>query len=240
MIRAEARKILATRRTMIVLVIALLAVVAVGTAGTVDSAADNVFNRDEETVHDVLSGAAGTTVFFALVLGLLIVTWEYHHRTMTHTLLAAPRRERVLGAKAVAALVCGVLFAAAAALLALIIALPWLGAGSELGGQDLWTGVGRVFLGSASWGVLGIAVGAIVGSQVGAIVSSLLWLLVAEPILTVVPRDVAQFLPAHAMQALLGFDTDVLSTGAGIGLTAGYLALFSALGIVVTLRRDIV
>jgi ABC-2 type transport system permease protein len=240
LIRSEARKIAATRRTMIVLGLALLAIVAVGTAGTVESAADDPFDHDRRAIHDVLSGAAGTAVFFALIVGVLIVTWEYHHRTMTHTLLGAPRRERVLGAKAVAGLACGLGFAAAAVVLGLLIALPWLGAGSELGRDDLWTGIGRVLLGSAVWGVLGIAVGALVASQVGALISALVWLLVAEPILGAVPGDVYKYLPGHAMQSLLGFDSGVLSTGAGIALSAAYLAAFSALGVVATLRRDIV
>ena len=124
LIRSEAVKVRATRRTMLTIVLALVALVAVGTAGAVDSAADNRTALDEDTVHDVLSGAAGASVFFALVLGILVVTWEYHHRTMTHTLLAAPRRERVLGAKAIVALTCGLVMAAVATALALAAALP--------------------------------------------------------------------------------------------------------------------
>ena len=67
---------------------------------------------------------------------------------MTHTLLAAPLRERVVGAKGVVALVTGAVLAVVSTIVALAIAVPWLGSGasSELGDGDVLAAIGRLVL----------------------------------------------------------------------------------------------
>jgi len=233
--------VLATRRTLVGFGLALLGLVALGTAATVVDARNSEPVDVARALRDVVSDAAGAAVFISLLLGLLVSTWEYRHRTMTHSVLAAPRRDRLLAAKASVGFVLGLLLAAVGAVLSLAIAVPWLGsdAPGELGGADLLARVGQLLAGAGLWGVLGVAVGALVTSQVGAVISSLVWLLIVEPVLGALPGPVAPYLPSHAMQALLGSDTGDLSAGGGLGIVLAYLAVFGAVAVVTTQQRDI-
>jgi ABC-2 type transport system permease protein len=235
LVRSEAIKLLATRRTAIVVVLALLAIVGIGTAGTVDSGSDS-FTERGVVLRDVITGPAGTAAFFALIAGILVATWEYQHGTITHTLLVTPRRERVFGAKTVLGLACGLILTGVALLVALVIALPWLGAEMS---SELWGLVGRVLASGALWGAIGVALGLLVASQVGAIVSTLIWFVVVEPIVGTLLDDTARYLPLRAVQALQGGDVDGLSGLGGAGLTLAYLGAFAVIGLAATLRRDI-
>ena len=58
--------------------------------------------------------------------GILLVTNEYRHGTVMTTFLAEPRRERVLGAKLVVALLTGAGFGLVAMAVSTLVAAPWL------------------------------------------------------------------------------------------------------------------
>lgn len=234
LVRSELVKLLGTRRTLIVLGLAMLAIVGLGTAGTVDSGQDG-FVDERQVMRDVLTGPTASAALFALILGILVVTWEYQHGTITHTLLATPRRERVVYAKAAVAVVAGVVLAAGAAGVALAIAIPWLGSVPE----GIWSLVGRVLLSAALWGALGVAIGSLVASQVAAIVGSLVWLLIVEAVIAAFADRVSEYLPVQAIAVLQGSDTDGLSAAGGFVLTVAYVCGLGALGLVATLRRDV-
>jgi ABC-2 type transport system permease protein len=241
LLRSEAVKVLATRRTLLAFALALLVLVAIGTVASVQSARHSHPVNVAKGLHDAVSHAAGLVIIIALLFGILVSTWEYQHRTMTDTLLAAPVRERVVAAKAVAALLVGLLLAVVAVALALAIAVPWLGsdAAGELHGGSLWARVGELLVGAGLWGALGALVGALVASQVGAIIASLIWLLVVESLLDAFVGRVAPYLPGQASQALLGADTSGLSRGGGFAVTLAYVAALGALAVFATRRRDI-
>ena len=81
---------------------AVVAFAGIGTAGTVGSA--RASDRAAETFIPDLAGLATLSALIALVLGIVVVTGEFRHGTITPTFLATPHRERVLGAKLVFAL----------------------------------------------------------------------------------------------------------------------------------------
>ena len=69
-----------------------------------------------------------------------VVTTEFRHGTTTPTFLAAPHRERVIGAKTVAALLVAILFAVPGAARTAAVSLPWLAivdATTQLGDADV-------------------------------------------------------------------------------------------------------
>src|ERR1700685_4036179 len=94
LIRAEARK-LHTTRTFWAITLGTLALIAV--AATATSAASRFTPGDHPALQVfTLAGLAQT---FALILGVLAVTSEFRHGTITTTLLITPRRTPLLAAK---------------------------------------------------------------------------------------------------------------------------------------------
>jgi len=241
LVGAELLKLRTAPRTALALVLGLLGIVALGTAGTVDSAVDSPVDVDE-VLRDVVSGPAGVTAFFALVLGVLVVTTEFRHGTATHTFLAAPRRERVLAAKVTASVLAAALLALLATALALAIAIVWLTAADRsvpLADGDLVGDGARLLLGSALWAALGVAVGAVVRNQAGAIAFALIWLLVAEPLASTVFDRVADYLPGAAIAAVLGWDESGLSAGRGLAVALAYVVVLGVAATAATVRRDL-
>ena len=103
----------------------------------------------------------------AFLIGIVCVTAEWRHGTITRTFLVTPRRGRVLVAKEIWIVVLAAFVALLALVLVLAIALPWL----ELEGSsfDLGDGLagyaGRIVLATMLWGALGVGIGAVVQSQ---------------------------------------------------------------------------
>jgi ABC-2 type transport system permease protein len=241
---AEALKVRTTPRTLLGLVLGLIAVSALGAAAAASSGDGSP--RDEETTRwDVL--AIGTTAtIFTLILGILIVTWEYRHGTITQTFLATPRRERVMASKFAVALVVGAILGVVCLVAVLVTAAFWISP-DLTGGQ--WELVGRLILAAAIWGVLGAGLGALIQSQVGAIIGAFVWFLIAEPLIGVRFDRFADYLPGGVSNRLtsrgepdaFGDIEDGWSFGIGAAaLLAGFYALAAAaLGTASAVRRDV-
>ena len=153
---AELLKVRTAPRTLLGLVLGMVAIVILGAASTASGVEESPLGEqsslgEENTRWDVLT-VATTAVIFTLILGILIVTWEYRHGTITQTFLGTPRRERVMGAKYAVAFGVAAVLAAISLIAVLVTAAFWLSA--ELtGGQ--WELVGRIVLGAALLGCPG-------------------------------------------------------------------------------------
>lgn len=208
LVQAELLKLRTAPRTAIGLLLAMLGLAALGSGATASSA-DEPF-AIETSVSDILD-VASLAVIFSLILGILVVTWEYRHGTITSTFLATPRRERVIGTKVLVGAVAGALLAVLSVVVSLGVARFWIDVELERGHWEL---IGRIVLGTAAWAVLGVGVGALLQSQVGAIVASLVWFLVAEPLLGHAFDEVADYLPGAVSRPIDGRGHDG-SGGAG-------------------------
>jgi ABC-2 type transport system permease protein len=114
-------------------------------------------------------------VLLACLLGIVLITGEYHHQTATTTFVLTPRRTLVVAGK----LVTAVSVAAAAWLVSTVISLvagiAFLsseGYGSQL---DHWSVIRAILLNLAAyaiWAVFGIGLGALIRSQIGATVTA--------------------------------------------------------------------
>lgn len=236
---SELLKVWTAPRTIFGILLAELAIVTLATIGEVHSQRHSnplppFFARD-------LAGIASISIFFALLLGVLIATTEYRHGTITQTFLAYPVREQVIGAKALAAALVGVLLAVPAALLAFGVALVWVGGhdGFGLGSHELGL-IARVLLGAAVGAVLGLFIGAVLARQLGAIILVLGWLIFIEPILSGLFPGTRDYLPGHgAIAGILGTGENGISLGKGLAVALAYLAGLGAISLVVTRRRDI-
>jgi ABC-2 type transport system permease protein len=248
LLQAEVLKLRTAPRTALVLVLGLLALVGLGSAATASDAESSPFGS-EMVVWDVI-GVTSMATIFTLILGILIVTWEYRHGTITQTYLSAPRRERVIGAKVLVAFTAGALLAAAAVAAALLVATFWVSL--DIHGEHLERAA-RLVLGAALWGVLGAGLGAVLQSQVGAIVASFVWFLVAEPLIGLKFDSLADYLPGHVIDRLQQTSGGVAVTAEGIEtapdyplslwaaalVAAAYAAGFAVLGVASALWRDV-
>lgn len=244
LLRAELLKVRTAPRTLLGFVLALVGLMALGGGSTASSADDSPFQLG--FVEYDLLGVPALAAIFTLILGVLVVTWEYRHGTITQTFLACPRRERVIASKLVVSFVVGAVLAVLAIVAVFAAARFWIELELERGHWEL---MGRIVLAAALWGVLGAGLGALVQSQVGAIVIAFVWFFVAEPLLGLRLDDVADYLPGSVLERLLDNQVATNESGElpefayGLGMAAvlsgAYAAGFAALGIASVLRRDV-
>jgi ABC-2 type transport system permease protein len=251
---AELLKIRTAPRTSLGLGLGLLLLTGLGSASTAYDSNSSPFAA-QVALRDVIRVVSIAPVF-TLILGILVVTWEYRHGTITQTFLVTPRRERVIATKDAVSFFAGAVLAVLALVLALLVASFWISLDLERGHWEL---AGRMVLASALWGVLGAGLGALLQSQVGAIVTAFVWFLVAEPLLgvtidAVTDTGITDYFPGNVIdrlqnttEAVQDGSEAVVVTGpdypfglwAAFLLASGYAALFAALGLVSALRRDV-
>jgi len=242
LVRAELFKLRTTRTFYGVTGGAIALVVVI----TVLAAALGDFKHEEHALRGA-ANIAGLAQVFALVLGILAVTTEFRHGTITPTLLAVPGRVRLIMAKLGASLLAGLALGLVSiglcfALAAAIFSIRGIHTGAT--GNDVVRFVVGAGLATALNGALGVGIGALVRNQVGAVVGVLVWGFVLEPLIGLIPglKDVV---PKYGLG---GVSNGVASTGdsgnslhqlpATLVLTA-YCAIFLAVGIALMRRRDV-
>ena len=231
LLKAELLK-LRTTRTFVALVAAALALsllVVVLTA----LLADNFTEQDVKSLF-----TADFTGLFILLLGVMGMAGEWRHRTITSTVLAAPDRLRLLGAKVIA-------FAAAGALLSLIVTLTIMLVGTivlsvrgepTIGVADLLDVLWRNLVVAALLGALGVGIGGLVRNQVVAIVAILIFAFAVEPTLFALVPEVAKFAPTQgAPSGIIHVNpfgdqdtSNLLVPAVAVLVMLGWIALFFA------------
>jgi len=250
LLRSEVRKLVSTQ-VWFWLLVGSLALTAVGVVAQIltDGSAGNPSPRlsTVEGQRNLFAQASSPYIFVA-VLGILGITTEYRHLTVTATFLATPRRNLVVAAKLLTYALVGLLYAVLCALLVVAMAKPWLAAkhiGLSLSADRLPLVLLAAVLVVTIYGVVGVGVGALVRNQVAAVVLTLGFLFGVEPLLAVIPwiRDhLYRFLPGGAANALTQVTqsrVDLLEPWQGGLLLAGYGFAFAGLGALLTIRRDV-
>jgi ABC-2 type transport system permease protein len=197
-----------------------------------------------------------------LALGVLALGAEFRHGTITSTLLATPRRGRVVVAKLAVVILVGLVYAVVAIAVGLAVYLVWMqvrGVDVVLGGSDLW----RILAGNALvlvlYGAIGMGFGAMIRNQIVALIVAIIYAWIIDGLLALainavrVLREagVAAYLPGQAAAGLQwASDTpqpgqpaftaiDLLPQWAGGLVLLAWAVLFCALGISLALSRDI-
>lgn len=199
-----------------------------------------------EGQRNLFSVAAASEVF-VLILGIIAITGEFRHQTVTPTFLATPRRGRVVVAKLVTYALAGIGYGLVVVAFSIALAVPWLAAkdaGIDLTGNGIPATMGGVLAGVAVYGVLGVGIGALVRNQIAAIVGSLVYLFVIEAFASALPtvRDYYKYFPGGANSALTGASqpgTTLLEPWAGGLLLVAYGVVFAAVGSWLAVRRDV-
>jgi ABC-2 type transport system permease protein len=191
----------------------------------------------------------GTAIgaLFAALLGGLSVTSEFRTGTIRPTLLITPNRVTVIAAKAIAAVVGGVLVGLLAeTLVAAIASAAFASRGIHI--AITAGGFAQMLAGGAAaaalWAAIGTGVGAIVRNQVGTVVGLCVWLLLIETILVGTVPSAAKFTPGGSAGALAGMlqssaSDKLLAPAIGALLLLLYTAVTTAIGILLTEHRDI-
>lgn len=184
-IKSEIRKIFTTRLWwgMAIALAVLAALISAGFAALVGlegatgpDEANNPFMTMTVGTAQLIYNAGliqNLTTLIPLALGVLLITTEYRHKTITATLLATPGRTVVLFAKIAAVAVIGAVYAvihAAASLLGggLVLSLvknqPTL-----LGEPEVWRSLGVGVIAFILWTLLGFGFGMLVQNQIAAV-----------------------------------------------------------------------
>ena len=246
--RAFASELLKLRTTRTFYALVLSAMLATA-ALSILAASLATWERGDTAPGEDLVGLSFFGLAFALVLGLLAVTTELRHGTITPTLLAVPARSRLIAAKVTAHMLAGLVLGLAAVLLNLLLVEAILGirdieSGTSVAEAVRWSaGQGAA---AALLAGVGVGVGAVIRNQVGALVGGFAWLFVIEPLLAAIPTvgdAIARFGLGGLTDALDGFSgesgTDLLGQLPAGLMLAGYVVLAAVIGAALLRRRDV-
>ncbi|WFE62119.1 ABC transporter permease [Micromonospora sp. WMMD714] len=213
-------------------------------AQSVDSLAANVYTNGQ---------------FFGLMivmlLGIIVVTSEFFHQTVTTTFLTVPHRTAVMLAKLAAAAILAVLFWLVTTLFNLpfgALVMNSVDLGSQLGSGAVWRATALNGLAYLLWSVLGVGIGVLIRSQIGATVTGILLYLggavgAAIAISILAARwgdwinDLQVLVPSLA-SSLMVSGTEIPGNPprwAGAVVLIGYAVVAGAIGTLTMRRRDI-
>ena len=201
------------------------------------------FSESDRPLTDMM-GIAGFVQVFALMIGILSVTSEFRHGTITPSLLVVPDRVKLVLAKLGASVMIGLALGLVATVLVALI-VKGIGGARDLdtSGDVLPLIIGST-IATGLFAALGVGVGAVMRNQVGAIIGSLIYLFVLENLLQIIP-GVDDVLGKYGFGAvssgLSGADepNDLLGQLPAGLVFAGYCAIFIVIGIELMRRRDI-
>ncbi|MGD0391170.1 MAG: hypothetical protein ABSC41_00850 [Acidimicrobiales bacterium] len=195
-----------------------------------------------------LLGSGFEGYLFALLLGTLMVTVEFRHKTVTTSFLVTPHRPRFVGAKLLTAAILGALLAVLMLVVTLVaggITLSAQGGSFSSLVRQLPAVAPGMILVFALFAILGVGVGSVLTNQVAAIVVCLGWFIILEGILVSLVHGASRWVPTGAATAASnltrgrGADFGLFNWWQGTLLMLGYGLFFAALGSVILVQRDI-
>jgi ABC-2 type transport system permease protein len=248
LVRAEFTK-LATTRLLYGLAAAMAAFgVLTVAAGAAPAGTQGNPPLSADSLPMLIAGPVTQLPAAALLLGILGMTGEFRHHTLTQTFLVTPDRGRVVAAKLVAYPLAGIALALTTLTTTAIVAAGWLAAkGITPSLPDARLGlayvrmVGVTLLAAGLCGLVGVGVGALVRNQVAALVGTLVWVAVVEGLLLSLLHapSLGKWLPSAAAAAITSPGGGHLSRLAGSLLLAAYALALALAGTRLVVRRDI-
>ncbi|GAA2056422.1 ABC transporter permease [Williamsia deligens] len=249
-IDAERIKLLSTRSPYwcvgIVVVLGILISVLIGVLSASTSTSDTSDLRDPSFFA---IGVSQIGVIVLMIMAVLAVTSEFRFGTIRTTFQAIPRREVVLGAKAI-------VYGGLSGVVTLVLAVVAIVLGKALAGD---AGSSIDLTGSEAvrqyWGIpvyavlcvlIGLGIGALVRQSAGAIVILLIWSLALEGIIGAIPKvsAIGPYLPFNnathfISESAVGDSIDFPwgPYGSLLYFAVWAIAIFAG-GVVVTMRRD--
>jgi ABC-type transport system involved in multi-copper enzyme maturation permease subunit len=112
---------------------------------------------------------------FAMLLGILLITNEYHHQTATATFLTTPHRSSVVAGKLVTAMMAAAVFWALTTVIDLVVGVIFFnsqGFDNHLGDWAVQRAILFNLMVFALWAVLGVGFGALIRNQLAAVITA--------------------------------------------------------------------
>jgi ABC-2 type transport system permease protein len=241
LIHAELFKARASRTTWILAALAPVygALSALGMVSLISPDSPIPFDQQVENVYNM----AQLVYIFTLILGILGMSGEYRHQTITWSFLVTPIRGRVVTAKLVAYGVIGLLVAVVSTLVTFGVGAALLAAeGHPVTTPGLPAVLAGSTLSTALYAVFGVALGALIRNQVAAIIVALVWFNFADYFLSSFLPEIGRWLPTGAARAAGGLTPqsgELLSAWGGGLLFAAYVVAIVLAARLLTLRRDV-
>ncbi|NBE80556.1 ABC transporter permease [Micromonospora rubida] len=194
-------------------------------------------------------------LLIVMLLGIIVVTSEFFHQTVTTTFLTAPHRTAVMMAKLVAGAVIAMLFWLVTTALNLVfgaLILNSVDVGAQFGSGAVWRAVGLNALAYLLWSVLGVGIGVLIRSQIGATVTGILLYLGgsigAIAVLALLASKYGEWINKLQV-AVPSLASSLMVSGAeipgnpprwvGAAVLIGYAVLAGVIGALTLRRRDI-
>lgn len=190
--------------------------------------------------------ATSLVPYVVLVFGILGMTNEYRHGTITYTYLATPRRGRVMVVKL---LVYG-LVGAAMMLLATLLVQATAVLGLDLRGVaytiDLsWADASREVVVAGLMTAFGVALGALLRQQVPTVAGVLIWALAVESVIAAIKPTIGVWLPFTVFGQVTGGRLGGAESSLGLGrpeaffVSIVYIAVTSVAAVLISMSRDV-
>lgn len=207
LIRSEVRKTRSTQvwMWMILPAVALTALATIGQ--TYGSIQDHDHVNAPIRYYDIFTTSRGASVAL-LVIGILGLTTEFRHKTITPTLLAIPKRWTLLTGKAISYVMFALFYAVACLVVNFAIAIIWLQAdGIPVSfGHGVPGGVAKTFIALVLTAVFGLGLGALVRNQAAAMVIGIFYFALINGLLSAIPwvrHWIYPWTPGGAVDAFL-------------------------------------
>lgn len=197
-------------------------------------------------------------VMFVMLVGMIVVTNEFHHQTVTATYLTTPHRSAVMIAKLFAAALLGVLFWLITTGVDLAAGATFFrleGFDNSLGEWDVTKAMLLNLLAYVLWAIFGVGFGILIRSQIGATITGTVVYLLGYPAAFIIFNLIHEYLikkdwvltamvsmPAIASQVMISpVKTYPQSPEQWVGAAVliGYAVVAGLIGILINRRRDV-
>jgi hypothetical protein len=240
LLRGELLKLRTTRTFAALLGVAMTLAVVVTYLATMNG------SRSPEDLHDDLM-AADTSGALIVLLGVIGMTGEWRHRTITSAVLASPARVRMLAAKALAYAVAGIVVSLVATTTVIVLGNILVSSHGDqtLGLAAIADVVWRSALVAALLGALSVCLGALVRNQTVAVAGGLIVGFVVAPLLQQGAPAIGRFEPLAGVPSgiLDGYNSlghHQLAPVVAVAVSLAWIAVTFAAAATLLRRRDLV
>lgn len=195
-------------------------------------------------------------LLFVMLLGIVLITNEFHHQTATTTFLTTPHRTLVVLAKLTTAALFGAgywLITTAINIPATIIFLNTEHVPHHLGEWPVTRAILLNLLAYFLWGILGVGFGVLIRSQIGATVTAVVLYLIGTTAASIIFTVVANWLERDWIEELQVIVPSIASSlmvsgtelpgnppqWSGAAVLIGYAVITGVVGTLIVRTRDI-